>query len=383
MTWKHRNSSQKSLCPVVMCPYLCRSERKGRRAGNFASQDSDICSRDSCVSFAETVFSPCEATHKYCWDYRAWLQIGNFTSQDSHVFCRVFAWTRRLCKSPQYRLVILLEQMAVSAILRETSSKAAQKDLKLLARNISWLQISSLGSKSASPSSASKSEIHAEHTCSIVHVSPFPRRADPKRGSRKKLTLKWLKRDLKVTLIVFWSDSPFSDPPLGHGESLWISTWKNVLDPRALNSREAISRSRQTETPGWEALTSARSTSIGYPRLERIRLKCENCRPVIFLLALLHDKGGSLWLQPWENIRMYFLSQTTDTPFQAAPNVLLPQTCHFCACRARRGNSRSIAKSSPYAGPSAGAEVAHLWKWHVWCLRAFEGRWMFHRASRM
>ena len=31
-------------------------------------------------------------------------------------------------------------------------------------------------------------------------------------------------------------------------------------------------------------------------------------------------------------------------------------------------NSQCLAKSSPYAGSSAGAEVARLRKWHVWCL---------------
>ena len=46
----------------------------------------------------------------------------------------------------------------------------------------------------------------------------------------------------------------------------------------------------------------------------------------------------------------------------------LPCTCHFCACRARRENPQCLAKSSPYAGPSAGTEVARLRKWHVWCL---------------
>ena len=30
--------------------------------------------------------------------------------------------------------------------------------------------------------------------------------------------------------------------------------------------------------------------------------------------------------------------------------------CHFRACRVRRGNSQRLAKSSPYAGPSAGAK---------------------------
>ena len=49
--------------------------------------------------------------------------------------------------------------------------------------------------------------------------------------------------------------------------------------------------------------------------------------------------------------------------FQAAPNVLTTSasiTCHVCACETRRGNSQRLAKSSPYAGPSAGAEVALL-----------------------
>ena len=49
-----------------------------------------------------------------------------------------------------------------------------------------------------------------------------------------------------------------------------------------------------------------------------------------------------------------------------APNVRLPRTCHFCACRARRGNSQRPAKSSPYAGASAGTEFARLRKRHVW-----------------
>ena len=69
----------------------------------------------------------------------------------------------------------------------------------------------------------------------------------------------------------------------------------------------------------------------------------------------------------------------TKPPFvtsriQAAPNVLLLQTRHFRACRARRGSSRRLAKSSPYAGPSAGPEVARLRKWHAWCLLADRSR---------
>ena len=35
---------------------------------------------------------------------------------------------------------------------------------------------------------------------------------------------------------------------------------------------------------------------------------------------------------------------------QAAQNARLPRACHFCACRARRGNSHVLRK------------------WHVWCL---------------
>ena len=53
---------------------------------------------------------------------------------------------------------------------------------------------------------------------------------------------------------------------------------------------------------------------------------------------------------------------------QAAPKVRLRWTCHFCAYRARRGNSQRLAKSIPYVGPSTGTEVARLRKWHVWCL---------------
>ena len=41
------------------------------------------------------------------------------------------------------------------------------------------------------------------------------------------------------------------------------------------------------------------------------------------------------------------------------------RTCHFCGCRARRGDSRGLDKSSPYASPSRGAEVARLRKSHV------------------
>ena len=61
-------------------------------------------------------------------------------------------------------------------------------------------------------------------------------------------------------------------------------------------------------------------------------------------------------------------NQRPSADTQAAPNVPLPWKCHFCACKARGRNSPRLAKSSPYASPSAGAEVASLRQWHVWCL---------------
>ena len=48
-------------------------------------------------------------------------------------------------------------------------------------------------------------------------------------------------------------------------------------------------------------------------------------------------------------------------------DVLLPQICHFCVCRARRGNPQLPAKSSPYAGPSAGTEVARFYGSGTFC----------------
>ena len=71
----------------------------------------------------------------------------------------------------------------------------------------------------------------------------------------------------------------------------------------------------------------------------------------------------------------------TQRQRQAAQNVRLPQTRHFCACRARRGNSQCLAKSSPYAGPSAGAEVPRFTKWHVWCLLADRAPALFGRLQ--
>ena len=57
------------------------------------------------------------------------------------------------------------------------------------------------------------------------------------------------------------------------------------------------------------------------------------------------------------------------------------KTCHFCGCRVRRGDSQRLAKSSPYAGPSAGAEIACLRKWHVWSLRRVLGIFATSRAA--
>ena len=45
---------------------------------------------------------------------------------------------------------------------------------------------------------------------------------------------------------------------------------------------------------------------------------------------------------------------------QAAPTVRLPWICTSAPA--------SLSKWSPYAGPSAGAEVARFRKWHGWCL---------------
>ena len=50
------------------------------------------------------------------------------------------------------------------------------------------------------------------------------------------------------------------------------------------------------------------------------------------------------------------------------------KACYFCKhvtsahAEFGGGNSQYLAKSSPCAGPSAGAEVARLGKWRVWCL---------------
>ena len=66
-------------------------------------------------------------------------------------------------------------------------------------------------------------------------------------------------------------------------------------------------------------------------------------------------------------------SAAADGGRRAATLVLLPSTCHFCGCRARGANSIS-REIEPVRrpGPSAGAEVASLRKWHVWCLREME-----------
>ena len=55
------------------------------------------------------------------------------------------------------------------------------------------------------------------------------------------------------------------------------------------------------------------------------------------------------------------------------------QTCDFreratSAPTELGGEICNVAKSSPYAGPSAGTEVARLRKWHVWCLLGESGR---------
>ena len=54
------------------------------------------------------------------------------------------------------------------------------------------------------------------------------------------------------------------------------------------------------------------------------------------------------------------MKTTTSATIWLKTSVQVLRTCHFCACRARRGNSKCLAKSSSYAGPSASTEVARL-----------------------
>ena len=86
--------------------------------------------------------------------------------------------------------------------------------------------------------------------------------------------------------------------------------------------------------------------------------------PVIICPYLCSSENPDVKLS---SVRMVTAERGSLESFQAAPNVRLPRACHFCACRARRGNSR-LAKSSLYAGPSAGTEVTRLRQWHVWSL---------------
>ena len=67
--------------------------------------------------------------------------LGSFTSPDV-VFFAAFARMRRPRKSPPYRLLVFsfydekLQSLQISAILRKTSIRNAQKDVKILAREI-------------------------------------------------------------------------------------------------------------------------------------------------------------------------------------------------------------------------------------------------------
>ena len=60
--------------------------------------------------------------------------------------------------------------------------------------------------------------------------------------------------------------------------------------------------------------------------------------------------------------------------YQAAPNVRLRRTYHCCARGARRENPQCLAKSSPYAGPSAGTEVAKYCEGSIWPIRVYRHR---------
>ena len=59
-------------------------------------------------------------------------------------------------------------------------------------------------------------------------------------------------------------------------------------------------------------------------------------------------------------------ARPADAPAMILPSFRRHQTCDFrkrassAPRRARRGNSQGLAKSSPYAGPSAGVEVARF-----------------------
>ena len=51
-----------------------------------------------------------------------------------------------------------------------------------------------------------------------------------------------------------------------------------------------------------------------------------------------------------------------------------PRLFHACFVESRITILCHMIQSSPYAGPSAGAEIACLRKWHVWCLLAYTSR---------
>ena len=62
--------------------------------------------------------------------------LGNYSIRDFDIILRSFVRIRRLRKSPRYLLVIAQGEMTVSANLRKTSLRIAQKNNKILARKI-------------------------------------------------------------------------------------------------------------------------------------------------------------------------------------------------------------------------------------------------------
>ena len=110
--------------------------------------------------------------------------------------CAVFARIRPLRKSPQYSLVILEWKMTVSADLRKTSSKNAQTNVKILAREIPYsgpltsfkiflvgLRRGPLAPEKAQPRS---SVARAARDKGVPAMSRRPPKGHPKRGIRPK-----------------------------------------------------------------------------------------------------------------------------------------------------------------------------------------------------
>ena len=102
---KRRSSLQKSLCPVVLCPYLCSSEGRAKAeslsGGDHREQRPAVGPADLALDPPRRLWNISRARGLTC-------------------VCAVFARIRRLRKSPQYILVILQGEGTVSANLRNS-----------------------------------------------------------------------------------------------------------------------------------------------------------------------------------------------------------------------------------------------------------------------